>query len=167
MSRDAYIPSFKIDTPIFWCFSFFKECFNPQVRINKMIHKSTVDYHPSPSEFTSRIHPPIFVRDLSLQNISWNFLKPQTCISHHGCKKVSNLWCQDYWKVHFSQNLNLFIFHALRQNSPPCFYHQHFRQKEITHFPQRFLRIYFSPVERGRTMELKIWPKLNLLGYWS
>ena len=26
---------------------------------------------------------------------------------------------------------------------------------------------YFSPAERGRTIKLKIWPKLNLQGYWS
>ena len=37
------------------------KCLNPQVRINKMVNKHTVDYHPSPSELTSRIHPVIFL----------------------------------------------------------------------------------------------------------
>ena len=48
----AYIPYFKINAPIFCCCIFFEECFNPQVRI---------DYHPSPSELTSRTHPVIFL----------------------------------------------------------------------------------------------------------
>ena len=39
----------------------YMKCLNPQVRINKMVNKHTVDYHPSPSELTSRIHPLIFL----------------------------------------------------------------------------------------------------------
>ena len=39
----------------------FKEYLNPQVRINKMANKHTADYHPSPSQLTSRIHPLIFL----------------------------------------------------------------------------------------------------------
>ena len=35
---------------------------NHQVRINKMVNEHTADYHPSPSELTSRIHPLIFLR---------------------------------------------------------------------------------------------------------
>ena len=34
---------------------------NPQVRINKMVNKHTVDYHPSPLELTSKIHTLIFL----------------------------------------------------------------------------------------------------------
>ena len=70
------------------------KCLNPQVRINKMANEHAVDYYPSPSELTSRIHPVIFLwllRDLYfLQNISWFF--SQTCMSHHGCGKFSNSW---------------------------------------------------------------------------
>ena len=37
------------------------KCLNPQVRISKMVNEHTVDYHPSPSELTSRIHPLIYL----------------------------------------------------------------------------------------------------------
>ena len=47
------------------CMKFFSDIcmkyLNPQVRINKMVNEHTVDYHPSPSELTSRIHPLIFL----------------------------------------------------------------------------------------------------------
>ena len=59
--RGAYFPYFKINAPIFCSFIFFKECLNPQVRINKMVNEYTVDYHYSPSGFTSRIYPLIFL----------------------------------------------------------------------------------------------------------
>ena len=44
-----------------------------------MINEHTVDYHTSPSQLTSRIHPLIFLwtfRGSSLQIISLIFLKP-------------------------------------------------------------------------------------------
>ena len=53
--RSAYISYLKINAPIFCCSLFFEECLNAQVRINKIANKHTVDYHPSPSELTSRI----------------------------------------------------------------------------------------------------------------
>ena len=56
--RDVYIPYFKINA----CgFISFEECLSPQVMINKMVNEHTIDCHPSPSEFTSRIHPLIFL----------------------------------------------------------------------------------------------------------
>ena len=45
---------------LFFC-CFIKECLKPQVRINKEINEHTVDYHPSPSSLTSRIHHLIFL----------------------------------------------------------------------------------------------------------
>ena len=42
----------------FCCFIFFEECLNPQVRL---VNKHIVDSHISPSEFTPRIHPLIFL----------------------------------------------------------------------------------------------------------
>ena len=57
MRRGACIPCFKINAPIFCYFIFFEECLNRQVRIYEMLNEHTVDNHPSPSEFTSRIHP--------------------------------------------------------------------------------------------------------------
>ena len=50
--RSAYIPYFKINTPIFYCLFVYKEYLNPQVRINKIGNEHTVDYHPSPSKLT-------------------------------------------------------------------------------------------------------------------
>ena len=41
--RGAYISYFKIKAPIFCCFIFFEECFNPHVRIYKMLNKHTVN----------------------------------------------------------------------------------------------------------------------------
>ena len=44
------------------CFSdICLKCLNHQVRINKMVNEHTVDYHPSPSNLTSKIHSPIFI----------------------------------------------------------------------------------------------------------
>ena len=59
--RGAYIPYFKINAPIFCCLLFFQPQVNPQVRISKMVNKYTIDYEPSPSQLTSRIHPLIFL----------------------------------------------------------------------------------------------------------
>ena len=59
--RGVYIPCFKIDAAIFCCPLFFEEHLNAQVKINKVVNKHTVDYHPSPSELTSTIHHIIFL----------------------------------------------------------------------------------------------------------
>ena len=56
--RGVYIHYFKINPLIFCCPIFSENYLNPQVRINKMVNKDTVDYHPSPS---SRIHPLVFL----------------------------------------------------------------------------------------------------------
>ena len=44
-------------SPILYCPLFSENDLNPQVRINKMVNKHTVDYHPSSSQLTSRIYP--------------------------------------------------------------------------------------------------------------
>ena len=59
--RGVYIHYFKINPPIFCCPLFSKNYLNPQARINKMVNKHTVDYHPSPSQLISRIHTLIFL----------------------------------------------------------------------------------------------------------
>ena len=152
--RGAYIPYFKINDPIFYCFTFFEECLNPQVRVYKMLNKHTLDYHPSPAEFTSSIHPLIFL---------WNpkgFISPEYFLIF-----FSNLYIPLWLKKCFEfmvlrllvihlwvKELNLFIStHAPKQNSPPGFYHHYSRQKEITHFPQtKFFENPFFPQQRGR-----------------
>ena len=61
MYRGVSIHCFKISAPIF-CYPLFSENYlNTQVRINKMVNKFTVNYHPSPSQLISGIHPLIFL----------------------------------------------------------------------------------------------------------
>ena len=98
---------------------------NSQVRINKMVNKHTVDYHPSPSQLISRIHPLIFlwtpkghISPESFLNFFLNLYIPP--------------WLQKSFKfivlrlleIHrWVKKLNLFNFtHAPKQNSAG-FYH--------------------------------------------
>ena len=41
--RSAYIPYFKISASILWCPLFSENYLNPQVRVNKMVNKHTID----------------------------------------------------------------------------------------------------------------------------
>ena len=56
VSQGTYIPYFKINAPISCCSLFFKEYLKSQVNINKMVNENAVNYHPSLSQLTSRIH---------------------------------------------------------------------------------------------------------------
>ena len=68
--RGNFIPHFKIKAPIF-CHPIFTEKYiNPQVRINEMVNKHIVDYHPSLSQLTSMTHPLIFLWTLSVGFVS-------------------------------------------------------------------------------------------------
>ena len=83
-----------------------------------MVNQYSVDYHTSLSGLTSRIHPHI----------------SQTCISHHGWVKFSNLQC-----IHSCPSQAKI---SPRLSSPP-------RQWKITHFPrQGFLENLF-PSKKG------------------
>ena len=62
MCRGVCIHYFKINPHIFWCPLFSENYLTLQVRINKTVNKHTVDYHPSPSQLISKIHPLIFLR---------------------------------------------------------------------------------------------------------
>ena len=86
-------------TPYYLLLIFFEECLNPQVRINKMANEHTIDYRPSLSELTSRLHPLIFLW------IPKGFISPeyflsfsQTCIS---LTMVLNSLCWVKKFVHF------------------------------------------------------------------
>ena len=81
----AYIPSFKISVPFFCCTLFSENYLNPQVRINKMVNKHIVDYHPILSQLISRIHSHI-----SLDSIF--------------------LWSQKIEPVHFRSCSNMKLF---------------------------------------------------------
>ena len=120
--------------------------------MNKMVNKHTADYHPIPSESTSRIHPLIFLwalRVFSLTNISWIFC--QTCISHHACR---NFWIYGIILLlenkFVSQKIEFLHFYSYPPSIlPPGFYHHHSRQKKHISTEHCFLEIYFSPAERG------------------
>ena len=52
---------FRNQCPHFLPSLFSENYLNPHVKINKMVNKHTVGYHPSSSQLTSRIHPLIFL----------------------------------------------------------------------------------------------------------
>ena len=134
-----------------------------------MINRHTVDYHPSLSQLTSKIHPFLF---LWTRN---GFISPEYFLIF-----FSNLyippWLQKSFKFMVLRLLaNTFVnqrvesvhfYSCPEQNSPPCSYHY---PKGSTKFPippeLRFLKVYFFPNEK-KDMELKRWPKLKLREYW-
>ena len=119
--------------------SFSKNILNLKSGINKMVNEHTVDYQHYPSELTSRIHPLIFLwtpeRCISPEYFFEFFLKP---VYPTMAVYPTFLWCWDYWKIHlWVEKLVLFIFtHASKQNSFSGSYHNHSRQKKITHSPR-------------------------------
>ena len=91
--RCVYIHYFKINPPIFCCPVFSENYLNPQVRINKMLNKHAVDYHPSPSQLISRIHPLIFL---------WTpkgFISPE-CILNFFLNLYNPPWLQKSFKFY-------------------------------------------------------------------
>ena len=86
MCRGTYISYLKTETPIFYCLLFLEEYINPQV--NKIVNKNTVDYHHSPSELTSTMHPLIFLwTPLGFIALEYISIFCQTSIFHHECEK--------------------------------------------------------------------------------
>ena len=89
----------------------------------------------------------------------------QTCISHHGWKK--------YFKFMVLRLLeNTFVSQRIlmlpSKTIPQVFIITTPGGWDLSIYPKQcFLKICFSPAERERTMVVKIWPKLNLQGYWS
>ena len=141
--RGVYIRYFKINPPIFCCPLFSENYLNPQVRINKMENKHTVDDHPSPSQLISRIHTLYFYglwRDFCLKL----YIPP--CLQKSVKFIVLRLLQIHLWV----KKLNLFIFtHAPRQNSLPGFYNYPPVRWKLSIPPeQRFLKIFF-PEEKG------------------
>ena len=119
--RGVYIHYFKINPPILCCSLFSENYLNPQVRINKMVNKHTVNYHPSPSQLISRIHPLIFpwtpkgfISPESFLNFFLNLHIPPWL--HKSFKFIALRLLQIHLRV---KKLNLFIFtHAHKQKSP-------------------------------------------------
>ena len=151
--RGAYIPCFKINAPIFSCLLFSENHLNPQVRINKMVNKHTVDYHPSPWQLTLRIHPLIFL---------WTpkgFFSPESFLifSETGISP----WLRKSFKFIVSLRLlvNTFVSQKIesvhfypspKQNSPPEILLLSPGRRKLPIPPeQHFLKIYFFPCRKG------------------
>ena len=139
---------FKINPPIFCCPLFSKNYLNPQARINEMVNKHTVDYHPSPSQLISRIQtltfiwtPKGIISPESFLNFFLNLHIPSWL--HKNFKFIVLTLLQIHLRV---KTLNLLIFtYVQNQNSAPGFYHYPpGRQKLSIPTKQRFLKTFFS-----------------------
>ena len=59
-------------------------------------------------------------------HLSISFIFSQTCISHHGCEKYSNLWCSDKWKMDLKvKKLKVDTSANPRKNSVTSLCHHH------------------------------------------
>ena len=146
MCREVYIHYFKINPPIFCCPLFSKNYLNHQVKINKMVNKHLVDYHPSPSQWISRIQPLIFLWTpkgfISLESFLNFFLNLYVLPS---LRKSFKFIVLILLQIHLWVKKYLFIFtHAPKQNSPPGFYYCPPGRRELSIPPeQRFLKTFF------------------------
>ena len=119
-----------------------------------MVNEHTVDYHPSPSELTLRIHPLIFLwtpkRFISSPECFLNFLKPVFCamVSEnflvHGVKTTEKCTCKSKSWICVSQ-----IVESPTKGFPQVLIITSClgRRKLTISTKQRFL--YFSSAERG------------------
>ena len=153
MCRGAYILYFKINAPIFCRPHLSENDLNPQFRINKIVNKKTVDYHPSPSKLTSRIHPLIFLLTPK------GFISPEFFLNF-----FLNLYIPTWLRKSFkfmvlrllantfvSQKIEFVHFtHAPKQNSPLGFYHYPQAEGNYPYLQNSvFGRSIFFPAERG------------------
>ena len=118
-----------------------------------MVNEHIFDYHPSPSELTSRIHPLIFL---------WTpkeFISPEYLLNF-----FSNLYIPPWLRKSFkfivlsllektfaSQKIESVHFCSCPQeNLSPGSYHDHSRHKEITHLHRNgFFENLFFPSRKG------------------
>lgn len=107
-----------------------------------MVNEPIVDYHPSPSGLTSRMHPlrfPIPPQGfISLQNIG------------QICPKTSNLWCLHYWNLYLyvkKLNIDSFADALFQVKFCPRFLLLPPRQKEIAHHLQA---VFFENIPPSR-----------------
>ena len=146
------ISYFKINAPIFWCPPFSENYLNPQVRINKIVNKHSVDYYSSLSQLTSRIHPLIFLWT------SKGFISPESYLNFFLNLHISP-WLRKSFKflilrllanTSVSQKIEVIYFYSCPQvklshrflSSPPG------RRNLRIPPKQRFLKIYFFPADR-------------------
>ena len=170
----SYIFYFKIGalilSPFFWKLS-SENYLNSQVRINKMVNKHTVDYHPSSSQLTSRIYPLRFlctprgfIFSESFLNFFLNLYIPPWL--QKSFKFIVLRLLQIHLRV---KKLNLFIFtHAPMQNSSPGFYRYPPGRKELSiPIEKCFFKIFFLRRKGGREkiMDLKKLTKVSVISF--
>ena len=163
---------FQNQSPIFCCPLFSVSYLNPQARINKMVNKHTVNYHPSPSQLISRIHtvmfpwtPKGFISPESFLNF---FLNPYIPVWLRKSFKFIllrllqiHLWVKQIESVHF------YSCHQAKLSAR--FLSLSRRETGIAYFSRTaFLEYIFSWGERGEgIMELKKIPKLTKVSVTS
>ena len=144
---------FQNQSLIFCCPLFSENYLNPQARINKIVNKHAVDYHPSPSQLISKIHTLIFL---------WKpkgFISPESSLNFFLNLYIPP-WLQKSFK--FSANITANTFVSQKIESVD-FYSCHqvklclmflslsSRQKGIAHSSQTvFLKIFFPEKKWGR-----------------
>ena len=146
---------------ISWIFS--QTCISHQPWLRKQTHKWRDVGYRTPLFLKSYFARGVFMEIcfcIVLQGIQ-NFFGPSTPrillgalekFQIYGVKITGRYICEP-------KKMNLFIFaYSPKQNSPPG------RRKLLISPKQHFLKIYFSPAERGEDMELKNWPKLTCEG---
>ena len=117
-----------------------------------MVNEHTVDYQPSPSELTSRIHPFIFLKAHK------GFISPE----YFSQKSFKFMVLRLLANAFMSQKLNLFIHtHAPSKPLPQAEENYLFLQNS------GFWKSIFSSRKGGLWSWPGKWPKLNLQGYWS
>ena len=135
------------------------------MRINKIVNKHTVDYHPSPSQLISRIHTLIFL---------WTpkgFISPESFLNFFLNLYIPP-WLQKSFKFSVKITANTFVSQKIESvhfhSCPQAKLYRRFlslssRQKGIAHSSRTvFFEDIFSWEERGeRIMELKKIPKLK------
>ena len=147
-------PQFKINSSIFFSPHLSENYLNPLVSIHKMKNKHTVDYHPSPSQLTSRIYPLIFL---------WTpkgFISPESFLIFflnlyittvdvekfqiYGVKITRKYICD-------SKNYSCSFLLVPQAKLSPRFLSLLPRQKEITHSSQTmFSEDLYFPSRKGR-----------------
>ena len=148
-----FISTISISIPPFSAVLSSKNYLNPQVTINKMVHKHTVNYHPSPSQLISRIHPPIFL---------WTpkgFITPESFLNFFLNLYIPQ-WLRKSFKVMVLRLLaNTFVIQKIESDHfyscPQTKLSRRFlslspRQKEITHSSETvFSKVCFFPSRNG------------------
>ena len=136
-----------------------------------MVNKHTIDYHPNPSQLTSRIHrlifpwtPKGFVSPKSFLNFFLNLHIPpwlRKSFKFMVLRLLANTCVKKIESVHF--------YSCPQEKLSPRSLSLPPRQKENTHSSRTLFSedLCFPSRKEGEIMELKQLPKLNLHGYWS